>query len=225
MSSSYAALLLFQIHKKVLLLKFCFVTHWTIIRRLKPLTDNQEVNGDVPSLMARSCLHNMMRLVKKMVYSKFLVLLMWEVWFSLLDVGNESACNSPFEFLALEVALEAICSFLSARTIELESAISNRNLDRVRKLKSQMTRLTARVQKVRDELEQLLDDDDDMADLYLSRKLAGASPVSDSGAASWFLASPTIGSKISKASRASIATMRGDENDVEELEMLLEIIC
>lgn len=35
--------------------------------------------------------------------------------------------------------------------------------------------------QVRDELEQLLDDDDDMADLYLSRKLAGASsPVSGS---------------------------------------------
>lgn len=80
--------------------------------------------------------------------------------------------------------------------------------------------------KVRDELEQLLDDDDDMADLYLSRKLAGVSPVSGSGAAaSWFLASPTIGSKISRASRASIATIRGDENDVEELEMLLEVIC
>ncbi|KAJ0093591.1 hypothetical protein Patl1_25237 [Pistacia atlantica] len=122
--------------------------------------------------------------------------------------------ESPFEFRALEVALEAICSFLAARTTELETAaypaldeltskISSRNLDRVRKLKSAMTRLTARVQKVRDELEQLLDDDDDMADLYLSRKLAG--------------------SKISRASRASIATIRGDENDVEELEMLLEL--
>ncbi|KAJ6321657.1 hypothetical protein OIU77_011683 [Salix suchowensis] len=85
-----------------------------------------------------------------------------------------------------------------------------------------MTRLTARVQKVRDELEQLLDDDDDMADLYLSRKLAGASPVSVSGGANWYPASPTIGSKISRASRASVATIRGDENDVEELEMLLE---
>ncbi|KAF8401812.1 hypothetical protein HHK36_012758 [Tetracentron sinense] len=101
--------------------------------------------------------------------------------------------------------------------------ISSRNLDQVRKLKSAMTRLTARVQKVRDELEQLLDDDDDMADLYLSRKLAGASsPVSGSGAPNWFPASPTIGSKISRASRASAATIRGDENDVEELEMLLE---
>ncbi|KAK1313963.1 Magnesium transporter MRS2-I [Acorus calamus] len=76
---------------------------------------------------------------------------------------------------------------------------------------------------VRDELEQLLDDDDDMADLYLSRKLAGASsPVSGSGAPNWFPASPTIGSKISRVSRASALTNHGNENDVEELEMLLE---
>ncbi|CBI17946.3 unnamed protein product, partial [Vitis vinifera] len=65
----------------------------------------------------------------------------------------------PFEFRALEVALEAICSFLDARTRELETAaypaldeltskISSRNLDRVRKLKSAMTRLTNRVQKM-----------------------------------------------------------------------------
>ncbi|KAJ4878593.1 Magnesium transporter MRS2-2 [Raphanus sativus] len=139
--------------------------------------------------------------------------------------------ESPFEFRALEVFLEAICSFLAARTTELETAaypaldeltskISSRNLDRVRKLKSAMTRLTARVQKVRDELEQLLDDDDDMADLYLSRKLFSASSASTSP--NYYLTSPTIGSKISRASRASLATVRGDENDVEELEMLLE---
>ncbi|XP_020586073.1 magnesium transporter MRS2-I-like [Phalaenopsis equestris] len=149
-----------------------------------------------------------------------------------LEVPDED--ESPFEFRALEVALEAICSFLDARTTELETAaypaldeltskISSRNLDRVRKLKSAMTRLTARVQKVRDELEQLLDDDDDMADLYLSRKLAGASsPVSGSVATIWGPGSPTIGSKISRASKASAATLHGNENDVEELEMLLE---
>ncbi|KAG6511519.1 hypothetical protein ZIOFF_029587 [Zingiber officinale] len=158
--------------------------------------------------------------------------------------------------LSLEVALEAICSYLDARATELETAaypaldeltskmyvklnehtashmlaekirpicISSRNLDRVRKLKSSMTRLTARVQKVRDELEQLLDDDDDMADLYLSRKIAGAStPVSGSGVPNWAPPSPTIGSKISRASKASAATIHGNENDVEELEMLLE---
>ncbi|PPS16479.1 hypothetical protein GOBAR_AA04073 [Gossypium barbadense] len=176
----------------------------------------------------------------------------------------------PFEFRALEVALEAICSFLDARTRELEidaypaldeltskvivgfaatywgrvlalkqngnpiwsqvlskskhssAKISSRNLDRVRKLKSAMTRLTNRVQKVRDELEQLLDDDDDMADLYLSRKLAGAcSPVSSFSVPSWYPPSPTIGSKISRTSRASAVTVEED-NDVEELEMLLE---
>ncbi|KAK3193625.1 hypothetical protein Dsin_024935 [Dipteronia sinensis] len=144
---------------------------------------------------------------------------------------QEDDVEFPFEFRALEVALEAICSYLDARTRELEtdaypaledliSKISCRNLDRVRKLKSAMTRLTNRVQKVRDELEQLLDDDDDMADLYLSRKLTVASlPVSGSGAPDWFPNSPTIGSKISRASAA--AATKGD-NDVEELEMLLE---
>ncbi|THU64407.1 hypothetical protein C4D60_Mb01t26140 [Musa balbisiana] len=150
------------------------------------------------------------------------------------DVEAVEEDESPFEFRALEVALEAICSYLDARTSELETAaypaldeltskISSRNLDRVRKLKSAMTRLTARVQKVRDELEQLLDDDDDMADLYLSRKLARASsPVSGSSMPNWLPASPTIGSRISRASRASAATIHGNENDVEELEMLLE---
>ncbi|KAH0936722.1 hypothetical protein HID58_004183 [Brassica napus] len=149
------------------------------------------------------------------------------------EAGEED--ESPFEFRALEVVLEAICSLLAARTTELEtsaypaldeltSKISSRNLERVRKLKSAMTRLTARVQKVRDELEQLLDDDDDMADIYLSRKLAGvSSSVSVSDEPLWYPTSPTIGSKISRASRMSLVSVRGDdENDVEELEMLLE---
>lgn len=70
--------------------------------------------------------------------------------------------------------------------------------------------------KVRDEVEQLLEDDDDMANFYLSRKLgAGASPMS------WLLTSPA---NLSKAGRASTTTHRGDDrNDVKELEMLLEV--
>ncbi|KAJ7972708.1 Magnesium transporter MRS2-like protein [Quillaja saponaria] len=149
------------------------------------------------------------------------------------DVESGEEYEFPFEFRALEVVLEAICSFLDARATELEtsaypaldeltSKISSRNLDRVRKLKSAMTRLTNRVQKVRDELEQLLDDDDDMAELYLSRKLAvSPSPVSGSGPPNWVFTSPTIHSKMSRTSRASVTTIQG-ENDVEELEMLLE---
>ncbi|KAF8058377.1 hypothetical protein N665_1247s0007 [Sinapis alba] len=141
------------------------------------------------------------------------------------DAGED---ESPFEFRALEVFLEAICSFLAARTTELEtsaypaldeltSKISSGNLDRVRKLKSATTRLTARVQKVRDELEHLLEDDDDMADLYLSRKLSSASSACSSP--NCYLTSPTICSKISGA---NVTTVHGDENDVEQLEMLLE---
>lgn len=42
----------------------------------------------------------------------------------LLAEGPYWFCHaeSPFEFRALEVALEAICSFLAARTTELETA-------------------------------------------------------------------------------------------------------
>ncbi|CAN4093345.1 unnamed protein product [Withania somnifera] len=140
----------------------------------------------------------------------------------------------PFEFRALEVALEGVCSYLETQTQELETAaypaldeltskISSRNLDRVRKLKSAMTRLTSRVQKVRDDLEQLLEDDDDMADLYLSRKLVAgvSSPLSGQVVPYWSPDSTTVGSKLlSKASRISGITH--EETDVEELEMLLE---
>ncbi|KAL7198685.1 hypothetical protein ACSBR2_021065 [Camellia fascicularis] len=149
------------------------------------------------------------------------------------DQGEDEEQQGAKDDVESEVALEGICSFLDARTRELETAaypaldeltskISSRNLDRVRKLKSAMTRLTSRVQKVRDELEQLLDDDDDMADLYLSRKMAGAaSPLSGFGNPIWFPESPTINSKISRTSRASLAASHV-ENDVDELEMLLE---
>ncbi|KAK9704914.1 hypothetical protein RND81_07G019800 [Saponaria officinalis] len=146
---------------------------------------------------------------------------------------DEEANDFPFEFRALEVMLEAICSYLDARTTELETAaypaldeltskISSRNLDRVRKLKSAMTRLTNRVQKVRDELEQLLDDDEDMGDLYLSRKLSrNSSPECFSYNPCWYLSSPALRSKVSRTSRASGVSIQ-EENDVEELEMLLE---
>lgn len=78
--------------------------------------------------------------------------------------------------------------------------------------------------QIKDEIEQLLDDDDDMADLYLTRKLASlSSPVSGSEAPNSFLTSPTIGSRISRTSRQSAITIQ-EEHDVEELEMLLEVV-
>ncbi|KAJ4716124.1 magnesium transporter MRS2-3 [Melia azedarach] len=88
----------------------------------------------------------------------------------------------PFEFVALEACLEAACSCLEneARTLEQEahpaldkltSKISTLNLERVRQIKSRLVAITGRVQKVRDELEHLLDDDEDMAEMYLTAKL------------------------------------------------------
>ncbi|KAJ0899175.1 putative magnesium transporter MRS2 [Helianthus annuus] len=87
----------------------------------------------------------------------------------------------PFEFKALEVALEAACTSLDTQAAELEieayplldeltSKISTSELERARRLKSRLVALTRRVQKVRDEIEQLMDDDGDMAEMYLTEK-------------------------------------------------------
>ncbi|KAL8465261.1 hypothetical protein ACS0TY_034678 [Phlomoides rotata] len=87
----------------------------------------------------------------------------------------------PFEFVALEACLEAACSSLEDEATRLEqeahpaldrltSKISTLNLERVRQIKSRLVSITGRVQKVRDELEQLLDDDEDMAEMYLTDK-------------------------------------------------------
>ncbi|KAL5070271.1 hypothetical protein RYX36_021158, partial [Vicia faba] len=89
----------------------------------------------------------------------------------------------PFEFVVLEACLEDVISSLEneANILELEaypaldkltSKISTLNLERVRHVKSRLVALTARVQRVRDELEKLLDDDGDMAELYLTDKLS-----------------------------------------------------
>ncbi|XP_051126229.1 magnesium transporter MRS2-I-like [Andrographis paniculata] len=147
------------------------------------------------------------------------------------EVAEED--DSPFEFVALEVVLDGICSYLVASMIELEAEvypaldilttkISSRNLDRVHRLKSRMTRLTAQVQKVRDELEQLLNDDDDMSDLYLSRKSTSTLSISGSVSSRRFITSSTQGSKLSRASRVSVASVHGEENEIEDLETLLE---
>ncbi|KAL2967920.1 hypothetical protein AAZX31_15G002400 [Glycine max] len=73
--------------------------------------------------------------------------------------SNSSPDYLPFEFRALEVALEAACTFLDSQAAELEieayplldeltSKISTLNLERVRRLKSRLVALTRRVQKV-----------------------------------------------------------------------------
>ncbi|KAF3782262.1 Magnesium transporter [Nymphaea thermarum] len=53
---------------------------------------------------------------------------------------------------------------------ELTCKISTLNLERVRQIKSRLVAISGRVQKIRDELEHLLDDDTHMAEMYLTNK-------------------------------------------------------
>ncbi|CAI0437790.1 unnamed protein product [Linum tenue] len=160
----------------------------------------------------------------------------------------------PFEFRALEVALEAACTFLDSQAAELEieayplldeltSKISTLNLERVRRLKSRLVALTRRVQKVRDEIEQLMDDDGDMAEMYLTEKKSRMeSPFHEQGSMGFRsndggvsasapvspVSSPPDSRRLDKClsiARSRHESMRSSESgteSIEELEMLLE---
>ncbi|XP_038714525.1 magnesium transporter MRS2-1-like isoform X2 [Tripterygium wilfordii] len=169
--------------------------------------------------------------------------------------GNTSPDYLPFEFRALEVALEAACTFLDSQAAELEieayplldeltSKISTLNLERARRLKSRLVALTRRVQKVRDEIEQLMDDDGDMAEMYLTEKkrrmessfcgdqsLMGFRPndgVQSISAPVSPVSSPPDSRRLEKSlsiARSRHDSMRSSETtteSIEELEMLLE---
>ncbi|KAF7123520.1 hypothetical protein RHSIM_Rhsim12G0186700 [Rhododendron simsii] len=169
--------------------------------------------------------------------------------------GSTSPDYLPFEFKALEIALEAACTFLDSQAAELEieayplldeltSKISTLNLERARRLKSRLVALTRRVQKVRDEIEQLMDDDGDMAEMYLTEKkrrmelfFSGDQSVtgfrSSDGVQSVSapvspVSSPPDGSRrlekslsIARSRQSARSTESGTER-IEELEMLLE---
>lgn len=73
--------------------------------------------------------------------------------------GLPSELPLPFEFQVLEVALEVVCTYLDSNVADLERGaypvldelarnVSTKNLEHVRSLKSNLTRLLARVQKV-----------------------------------------------------------------------------
>ncbi|KAK7247299.1 hypothetical protein RIF29_42180 [Crotalaria pallida] len=139
----------------------------------------------------------------------------------------------PFEFQVLEIALEVVCTYLDSNVADLERGaypvldelaknVSTKNLEHVRSLKSNLTHLLARVQKVRDEIEHLLDDNEDMAQLYLTRKwLQNQQVEAHSGPGT--SNNHSIVRRLGSTRSGSLVTSNfGDDNDVEELEMLLE---
>ncbi|KAL4428791.1 hypothetical protein ABPG77_005229 [Micractinium sp. CCAP 211/92] len=89
----------------------------------------------------------------------------------------------PFELRALEICLDTVSQYLERLTGDLEAAahpaldaltgkINTSNLERVRRIKNRMVRLTTRVETLREVLEKFLDDDSDMKDLNLTAKEA-----------------------------------------------------
>ncbi|CAN6905262.1 hypothetical protein Bca4012_095646 [Brassica carinata] len=152
------------------------------------------------------------------------------------EAGEGLQSELPFEFQVLEMALEVVCSIVDTSVASLETDawpvldeltknVSTENLEYVRSLKSNLTRLLARVQKVRDELEHLLDDNEDMADLYLTRKWNQNQQAEALLEGTVSVAPPHNSSNLYRLTSnrsASMVTSNMDEDDVEDLEMLLE---
>jgi len=137
-------------------------------------------------------------------------------------------CELPFEFQVLEIALEVVCTYLDSSVADLERDaypvldelarnVSTKNLEHVRSLKSNLTRLLARVQKVRDEIEHLLDDNEDMAQLYLTRKW-----IQNQQYEVLLGAAPHLRHVNSIKSGSLVSSNNLNDHDVEDLEMLLE---
>lgn len=158
-------------------------------------------------------------------------------WLPVPEAVEGLQCELPFEFQVLEIALEVVCTYLDSSVADLERDaypvldelarnVSTINLEHVRSLKSNLTRLLARVQKVRDEIEHLLDDNEDMAHLYLTRRwLQSQQSEALIGAAasnSIVCAGPDLRHLNSNRSASLMSSNYVDDHDVEDLEMLLE---
>lgn len=175
-----------------------------------------------------------------------------------LQTNKDQADDLPFEFKALELALELTCMSLDAQVKELEmeihpvldelaSSISTLNLERVRRFKGFLLALTQRVQKVHDEIEHLMDDDGDMAEMYLTEKkqrmeayylndlcfqsnipgsirvVSKSAPVSPIRSISGVQRLQRAFSSITSSSKhGSLTSSSNKGENIEQLEMLLE---
>ncbi|XP_047968944.1 magnesium transporter MRS2-5-like isoform X1 [Salvia hispanica] len=171
-----------------------------------------------------------------------------------LEVSRDNYDDLPFEFRALEVALEHTCMSLDAQTKDLEldiypvldelaSFISTLNLERVRRFKGSLLALTQRVQKVCDEIEHLMNDDGDMAEMFLTEKKerrdiltdsdvcnqindanfgSKYAPVSAVGSSSGVHRLQRAFSTMSSTKHGSFSSSSSSGENTDQLEMLLE---
>ncbi|KAL6007642.1 hypothetical protein ACLOJK_033142 [Asimina triloba] len=157
-----------------------------------------------------------------------------------LDVPKGAGAEVlPFEFRVLEVSLHFACKWLESEASQLEkeaypaleeltSKISTLKLEHVRKIKSRLAEISSSVQKVRDQLEHLLDDEMDMAEMYLTEKLLrqqleDTSSVAelDDGDALDFEDERYEDSKCK--GKSGYESFCGSKPNIVELEMLLEV--
>lgn len=177
--------------------------------------------------------------------------------FRRLQMNKDQSDDLPFEFRALELALELTCISLDAQVKELEleiypvldelaKTISTSNLERVRRFKGHLLALTQRVQKVCDEIEHLMDDDGDMAEMYLTEKkereeayhasdlyshmdlssggqmVSKSEPVSPVGSISGINKLQRVFSNLSSSKHGSFVSSASGGENIDQLEMLLE---
>ncbi|KAI4382003.1 hypothetical protein MLD38_008018 [Melastoma candidum] len=173
----------------------------------------------------------------------------------LTSPGSTSLDSFPFEFLALEVALESACTFLDTQAAQLEieayplldelmSNVTTLSLERVRRLKSRLVELTRRVQKVRGEIEHLMNDKGDMAEMHLTEKMqrTGETASYGDGGSGWSMidGARSFSAPVSRVSSPyqrwmrekkprrsrrrteSVKSWGSGANRTEELAMLLE---
>ncbi|XP_042497400.1 magnesium transporter MRS2-4-like [Macadamia integrifolia] len=158
-------------------------------------------------------------------------------WLPVPEAAEGLQHELPFEFQVLEIALEVVCIYFDNSVAglerdaypvldELARNVCTKNLEHVRTLKSNLTRLLARVQKVRDEIEHLLDDNEDMAQLYLTRKWIQNQQYEAMMAATVsnnvVTLAPNLRQLSSNRSASLVTSSHSDDHDVEDLEMLLE---
>lgn len=124
----------------------------------------------------------------------------------------------------------------------LTQTISTSNLERVRRIKNRMVRLSTRIETLKEVLEKTLDDDSDMKDFnlsaleeerqeYLNKQALRASsstpfdmPLTISGSLNLqkLSGTPQGGAMTAKSSSGSSETSLDDDEDVEVVEQLLE---
>ena len=170
---------------------------------------------------------------------------------SVADLSNAEAAQAaattfspafdelPFELRVMEVALDFVSKYLEQLTTDLEAAahpaldaltakVTSDNLERVRRIKNRMVRLTTRVETLREVLEKYLDDDSDMVDMNLAAK---ESREAQEKAARQLSNQPfdvvlsAHGAKTPGSPRSATLTYDSDEEEeeaVEEVEQLLE---